>query len=224
MIQIQNVSKIYKTGEEQTLALKDVSLTINDNEFIVFVGSSGSGKSTLLSLIGGLDKPTEGKILVDGENLEIMKDKELSAYRSKKIGFIFQDFHLQPHLTLLENVELPHLFVPSKKAKGPSITKKAKELLTLVELKNRMDHKPGAVSGGQKQRAAIARALINNPSIILADEPTGNLDSVTAKGILDLLRHLHKKENMTIIVVTHDQTIAKSADRIIEIKDGSIVT
>jgi putative ABC transport system ATP-binding protein len=223
MIELKNISRIYRVGDESITALKDISLKINDGEFIAIVGPSGSGKSTLLHLIGGLDKSTGGEILVDGKNIQKLKDRELSEYRNKKIGFVFQDFHLQPHLTLLENVEIPLLFAGGKKRKEAVMQKKAKELLELVDVGERMNHRPAEISGGQKQRTAIARAIINNPHILLADEPTGNLDSQTGNAIIALLKKLHQKEKMTVIVVTHDHEIAKNAGRIIEIKDGKLI-
>lgn len=223
MIELQNIQKIYKTGDETVTALKNINLNIDDGEFVAIVGPSGSGKSTLLHLIGGLDKPSDGNIIVDGKNLRKLKDKDLSRYRNKEIGFVFQDFHLQSHLTLLENVEIPLMFASGKRRKEATMQKKAKELLQLVDIGDRMNHRPSEISGGQKQRTAIARAIINKPNILLADEPTGNLDSVTGKSIIDLLKMLHKKEKMTVIVVTHDREIAKFAERIVEIKDGLLI-
>lgn len=223
MIELQNIQKIYKTGDETVTALKNINLNIDDGEFVAIVGPSGSGKSTLLHLIGGLDKPSDGNIVVDGKNLRKLKDKDLSRYRNKEIGFVFQDFHLQAHLTLLENVEIPLMFASGKRRKEATMQKKAKELLQLVDIGDRMNHRPSEISGGQKQRTAIARAIINKPNILLADEPTGNLDSVTGKSIIDLLKMLHKKEKMTVIVVTHDREIAKFAERIVEIKDGLLI-
>lgn len=223
MIELQNVHKVYRTGDETVEALKDITLTIEDGEFVAIVGPSGSGKSTLLHLIAGLDKTTEGTITVEGKNLQRLKDRDISKYRNKTIGLVFQDFHLQTHLTLLENVEVPLMFAPGKKRKEATMQKKAKELLELVDVGDRMHHRPSEISGGQKQRTAIARAIINKPSILLADEPTGNLDSMTGQSIIALLKKLHKKENMTLVVVTHDREIAKYADRTIEIKDGRLL-
>jgi len=223
MIELKNVNKSYHTLDETVEALKNINLTIQDGEFVAIVGPSGSGKSTLLHLIGGLDKPTDGEIVVDGNNLQKLKDRDLSRYRNKEIGFIFQDFQLQSHLTLLENVEIPLMFAPGKKRKESTMKKRAKELLELVEVSDRMHHKPSEISGGQKQRAAIARAIINKPNILLADEPTGNLDSQTGKNIITLLKKLHAKEKMTVVVVTHDRDIAQYAERIVEIKDGKLL-
>jgi putative ABC transport system ATP-binding protein len=223
MIELQNVQKKYRTSDETIEALKNISLTIQDGEFVAIVGPSGSGKSTLLHLIAGLDKTTEGEITVNGKNLKKLSDKEISQYRNKEIGLVFQEFHLQPHLTLLENVEIPLMFSSGKKRKEATIQKKAKELLELVDVGDRMNHRPSEISGGQKQRTCIAREIINKPQILLADEPTGNLDSITGKSIIDLLKKLHNKEKMTLIVVTHDRDIAQLADRIIEIKDGRLI-
>lgn len=223
MIELQNVHKVYRMGDETVTALHGINLTIEDGEFIAVVGPSGSGKSTLLHLMAGLDKPTKGQIAVDGKNLSRLKDREISRYRNKEIGLVFQDFHLQQHLTVLENVEIPLMFAGGKKRKEATIQKKAKELLNLVDIGDRLHHRPSEISGGQKQRVAIARAVINKPRILLADEPTGNLDSVTGRDIITLLKQLHKKENMTLVVVTHDRDIAKYADRIVEIKDGRLI-
>ena len=222
MIQLNNIQKIYKTGDEKVNALKNVNLTIKTGEFVAIVGPSGSGKSTLLHLIASLDKPTSGEIIVNGKKLNQMKDKELSSYRNKDIGLVFQEFHLQPHLTLLENVEIPLMFSEKTKNSESKMKKRALELLNLMDIGNRIHHRPSQISGGQKQRTAIARAIIHEPGILLADEPTGNLDSHTGKAILELLTTLHKKEKMTLIVVTHDHEIAKRAERVIEINDGNI--
>ena len=218
MINLTNVSKTYKVGNESIKALKDITLTIEKGEFLAIVGPSGSGKSTLLHLIGGLDAPTTGTITVEGEDIVKLKDKALSAYRNGKIGFIFQDFKLQQHLTALENVRMPQFFANKKPQKG--IAKKA---LKTVDVEDRKKHKPSELSGGQKQRVAIARALVNNPHIIIADEPTGNLDSTTGKTIVELLKKIHKENGSTLIIVTHDKNIAEYATRIIEIKDGKLI-
>lgn len=223
MIEIRNLHKVYATGDEKVTALKNINLTIRNGEFVAIVGPSGSGKSTLLHLIAGLDKTTDGEILVNGKNIHRMKDREISEYRNRDIGLVFQDFHLQSHLTLQENVEIPLMFSSGKKRKESTIHKKAKELLELVGVGERMHHRPSEISGGQKQRTAIARAIINKPRILLADEPTGNLDSMTGKSIIDLLKKLHKAEDMILVVVTHDREIAKHADRIVEIKDGRLI-
>ena len=222
-ISLQQISKLFSAGGETVEALKNVDLEIEKGEFIAVVGPSGSGKSTLLHLIGGLDRQTSGELFVDEKPLDSLKDHELSKYRSRQIGFIFQDFHLQQNLTITENVEVPLMFANNKIRREATLEKKAHELLGTVGLKERLNHRPNQISGGQKQRVAIARALINKPKIVLADEPTGNLDSVTAKKIITLLKRLHKEKDVTMIVVTHDREIAKYADRIIEIKDGKLV-
>jgi len=216
MIKLSNVSKTFTVGTEKIHALKGIDLHIQKGEFLAIVGPSGSGKSTLLHLIGGLDNPTDGMIEVNGENIGTMKDRKLSEYRSRQVGFIFQDFKLQPHLTVLENVRMPQLFSRRKKKQS------SHKMLESVGLKDREKHKPTEISGGQKQRAAIARALMNNPKLIIADEPTGNLDSMTGKKIIDLLKTIHQKNSVTLIIVTHDRNIAKHATRIIEIKDGKL--
>jgi putative ABC transport system ATP-binding protein len=223
LIKLNQVGKIYRVGEEEILALKSIDLEINKGEFVVIVGPSGSGKSTLLHLIGGLDKPTHGEISVDGAIINKMRDRELSRYRNGKIGFIFQDFHLQNYLNIVENVEIPLMFSKSKIRKESTIQKKAREILISIGLKERLNHHPNQISGGQKQRVAIARALINDPKIILADEPTGNLDSATGGKIIKLLKRIHKEKGVTVVVVTHDRDIAKHADRIVEIRDGQLI-
>lgn len=223
-IQLNNVSKSYTVGAESVEALKNITLSIKKGEFLAIVGPSGSGKSTLLHLIGGLDAPTEGEIIVDGTELTLLSDRQLSKYRNADIGFIFQDFHLQPYLTATENVEIPLMFATSRKRKIATIEKKAKQLMAAVGLSSRLHHRPSEISGGQKQRVAIARALIGSPKILLADEPTGNLDSVTGKKIIQLLKKVHKDKKITVVVVTHDHEIAKYADRIVEIKDGVLIT
>lgn len=215
-IQLNNVSKTYTVGTESIEALKNIDLTIKEGEFLAIVGPSGSGKSTLLHLIGGLDAPTKGTITIGKQEIGTLNDTDLSTYRSQKVGFIFQDFKLQPHLTALENVRMPQLFSRAKTKQSP------KAILEKVGLGKRLHHKPTEISGGQKQRVAIARALINKPDIIIADEPTGNLDSITGKKIIDLLKKIHKESGITMIIVTHDQNIAKHAHRIVEITDGKL--
>lgn len=222
MIEINDVSKIYHVGNEEVEALSGVSLSIKEGEFVAIVGPSGSGKSTLLHLIAGLDKPSYGEVIVQKKNLAQTSDSVLSKYRNRTIGFIFQEFHLLPHLNILENIKVPLMFASHEEK--ASHQKKATELLEELQLGERLNHRPHEISGGQKQRVAIARALINSPKIILADEPTGNLDSVTGKSILDLLKKIHKQKKLTLIIVTHDKEIAKAAQRVIEIKDGKLVT
>ena len=223
MLQLTNVSKIYHVGDESIPALKNINLEIDDGEFVAIEGPSGSGKSTLLHLIGGLDTPTSGEIKVNRKIINGLKDRELSKYRNREIGFVFQDFQLQSGLNVLENVEVPLMFATGRKRREATIEKKSRELLKNVGLEDRLAHRPTEISGGQKQRAAIARALVNKPKILLADEPTGNLDSVTGRAIIGLLRHLHAKEKTTMVIVTHDRDIAKYADRMIHIRDGQII-
>jgi len=219
MIELQKVTKIYELGGEKIFALDDVSLTINDGDFIAIVGPSGSGKSTLANIVGGLDVPDSGEVLVDGQNIVYLNDKELSFFRNKKIGFIFQTFNLQSTYTALENVMIPLVF------SGISLRirkKRASDCLKAVGLENRMNHKPSELSGGQRQRVCIARALANNPQVIIADEPTGNLDSKKGEEIVDLLKNLNEQTGATLIIITHDESVAKQAKKILVIKDGKI--
>ena len=219
MIQLNSITKTYKLGDETIYALNKIDLTVKDAEFLAIVGPSGSGKTTLANIIGGLDTFDSGEVIIDGQNLAKSKDNTLSDYRNKKIGFVFQTFNLQAGYSALENVMLPLIF---SKVKYKERKKKAEECLALVGLENRMKHKPNQLSGGQRQRVSIARALSNNPEIVIADEPTGNLDSKKGSEIIDLLKDLNRKKNMTLIVITHDIGIARLADRIILIQDGKI--
>ena len=221
LLELNNVWKIYRIGNINVNAIKDVNLIIKKGEFIAISGSSGSGKSTMMHLIGCLDVPSEGTVFIEGKDITSLDKSQLSQIRGKKVGFIFQQFNLIPTLTALENVMLPMEF--QEKSDGDKLKEKAIRLLELVGLKERINHKPTELSGGQKQRVAIARALANDPEIILADEPTGNLDSKTGKYIMDFLRDLHKKQNKTIIIVTHDLRLVKFAERIVELKDGEII-
>jgi len=223
MIKLSEVQKTYQIGEGKVAALQKISLEIEDGELVAIVGPSGSGKSTLLHLIGGLDKPTSGSVEVNGKALERLNDKALSRYRNHQIGFIFQDFHLLPHLTLLENVQMPMLLSTGKKD-NQEAEKEAKKWLEILGLKDRLHHKPHQVSGGQKQRAAIARALVHKPTILLADEPTGNLDSLTGKKTIELLRQIHNESKIIMIIATHDKEIAACASKMLEIKDGALIT
>jgi len=216
---VQDISKAYLMGGEPFWALKHISLEIKSGEFVAILGPSGSGKSTLLHIIGGLDRPSEGSIFVDAENLSKLSDKKLAAFRNKKIGFVFQFFNLIPKTSVFDNVYLPFLYSRETVDKPKD---KVNQLLTSLGLANKLKSKPNEISGGEQQRVAIARALINNPTIILADEPTGNLDSKTGLDILKILLSL-KERGKTIIMVTHEQHLANSADRIINIKDGSLV-
>jgi putative ABC transport system ATP-binding protein len=219
VIELQDVKKIYKLDGVETHALRGIDLKIKKQEFIAIMGPSGSGKSTLLHMVGALDKPTEGKIFLDGVDISTLKESELARLRGKKIGFIFQFFNLHPTLTALENVELPMIIIEMNKAKR---RKKALELLKSVGLENRADHLPSQLSGGEHQRVAIARALANDPEIILADEPTGNLDTKTEAEIMNYLLNIKKSRQMTVAVITHEMEIAKYAERIIRIVDGKI--
>jgi putative ABC transport system ATP-binding protein len=214
------VCKEYKMGEDIVHALRRVNLIVNDGEFMAVVGSSGSGKSTLMHIIGGLDRPTDGRVIVDGDDLGAASEIKLSKYRSEKVGFVFQSFNLQPSLTVLENVALPLVFTRERRSERKS---RAEEVLELVGLGDRLKHRPSELSGGQRQRVSIARALINNPKIILADEPTGNLDSKTSEKIVDLLKEINSIRKATVIIVTHDDKIASQAKRIIHISDGGLL-
>jgi putative ABC transport system ATP-binding protein len=219
VIELKNLTKTYRLGDETLNALDNVDCTINSGEFVAITGPSGSGKSTLANIIGGLDRPTGGTVLIDGEDLSHVRDKQLSDYRNQHIGFVFQSFNLQGTQTALENVMLPLVFARMKPAARKA---RAKECLEMVGLGDRLKHKPTQLSGGQRQRVAIARALAVKPSIILADEPTGNLDSARGEEIIKLLRDLNK-QGITLIVITHDMSIARQAGRVIQIKDGKMV-
>ncbi len=218
VIEIHNIAKSYQIGSVIVRALREVSVTINKNEYVAIMGPSGSGKSTLMNLLGCLDTPTSGSYILNGTDVSKMEDDYLAEIRNKEIGFIFQTFNLLPRYTALENVTLPLIYAGVSKAEREAIAVKT---LEQVGLADRMSHKPNELSGGQRQRVAIARALVNNPSIILADEPTGNLDSKTSIDIMGLLDDIHKKGN-TVIVVTHEEDIAKHAARIIRLFDGEI--
>ena len=218
VVETVNLFKSYGTGNTKVDAVKDISLDINQGEFVAIVGSSGSGKSTLLHLMGGVDKPTSGKVFVDGIDIYNLSEKELAIFRRRKVGFIFQFYNLIPVLTAEENILLP-LLLDNKKVDNKHI----EELINILGLKDRLTHLPNELSGGQQQRVSIGRALAYNPSIVLADEPTGNLDSKTSKEIIDLLKISVKKYNQTLILVTHDLNLASQADRIITIEDGQIV-
>ena len=218
VIKLEHISKIYQMGDELVYALRDVSLSINHNEYVAIMGPSGSGKSTMMNILGCLDSPTAGLYELDGDDVSQLEDSKLASIRNKKIGFVFQSFNLLPRATILDNVELPLIYSGITKSKRKEL---AKAVLESVKLDDRIKHKPNELSGGQRQRVAIARALVTNPAIILADEPTGNLDSKTGVEIMLLFSELWKKNN-TIIVVTHSEEIAQYAHRIIKIKDGLI--
>jgi lipoprotein-releasing system ATP-binding protein len=220
-IQIRKLYKSYKSGASTLDVLKGIDLNIKNNEFVAIQGPSGAGKSTLLHILGGLDTPTRGDILFDGESIYDQSDREKSIFRNRKIGFVFQFFHLLPELSALENVLLPRL-LKSWWEKNKA-TDYAKSILDSLGLNKRLGHKPKQLSGGEQQRVAIARALINQPQVLLCDEPTGNLDSENGENILKLLRDIHKQNQATIILVTHEKDIAKVASRIVHIRDGLIV-
>jgi len=218
VIELKNLTKTYHLGDEVLNALDGIDCTIQAGEFVAITGPSGSGKSTLANIIGGLDKPTTGTVIVDGSDLSHVRDGQLSDYRNHHIGFVFQSFNLQGTQTALENVMLPLVF---SRMKSRDRKARAKECLEAVGLGDRMKHKPSQLSGGQRQRVAIARALAVKPSIILADEPTGNLDTARGDEIMKLLRDLNK-QGITLIIITHDPAIAKQADRVINIRDGKV--
>ncbi len=220
LITVEHVSKTYKLGKQTITALNDVSLTIGEGEFVAITGASGSGKSTLLQIIGCLDKPTSGTVAIESKETAKLTDNALSELRQNMIGFVFQSFYLQPFLHLDDNIAVPAMFTAKKKQ---LIDDRTAELLRQVGLLDRARHFPKELSGGQIQRAAIARALMNNPRIILADEPTGNLDSTNGAAIIELFRKIRDTLGATIVVVTHDATIASQADRIITLQDGALI-
>ena len=218
VIRIENLTRFYTIGEETVRALNGVNLTIQKNEYVALMGPSGSGKSTLMNIIGCLDTPTSGEYFLNGPNVAQLSDSELAAIRNKEIGFVFQTFNLLPRLTALQNVALPLVYAGIPEVER---LKKAKEVIEQVGLGNRITHRPNELSGGQRQRVAVARALVNHPSIILADEPTGNLDSKTSEEIMQLLDIIHQAGN-TIVLVTHEEDIALRAKRIVRMRDGII--
>ncbi len=218
IIQISDLGKTYVMGSEKVHALQSITLNIKKNEYVALMGPSGSGKSTLMNLLGCLDTPTKGKYLLNGTDVSTMEDDDLAEVRNKEIGFVFQTFNLLPRLTSLDNVALPLVYSGLNKTKR---REKANQALTAVNLGDRVDHRPNELSGGQRQRVAIARALVNNPAIILADEPTGNLDTKTSIEIMAILEEIHKQGN-TIILVTHEPDIAEHAHRIIRLRDGLV--
>ena len=218
VISVRNLKKTYIMGPVKVHALRTITLDINANEYVALMGPSGSGKSTLMNLLGCLDTPTSGVYTLNGTNVSTMVDGELAEIRNKEIGFVFQTFNLLPRLSALENVALPLVYAGISKSKRHE---KAREVLEAVKLADRADHKPNELSGGQRQRVAIARALVNDPSIILADEPTGNLDTATSIQIMEIFEEIHKAGN-TVILVTHEPDIAEHAHRIIRLRDGEV--
>lgn len=226
LIELKNIRKVYRQGDLEVEVLKGIDLTVEKGEFVSIVGPSGSGKSTLMYILGCLDRPTSGEYYLDGKDVLKLPDEEVSKLRAEYIGFVFQAFYLIPYLTVLDNVLLPVSYLPKEERKrrfsDKSPKEKAVEFLTRLGLSERLNFKPEELSGGQKQRTAIARALINSPEIILADEPTGQLDTESSKEVMKIFKELHS-EGKTVIVVTHDLEIAKHAQRIVKIRDGRIV-
>ncbi len=217
MIELRNVHKNYQLGDYVLHVLKGINLRIREGERLAILGKSGSGKSTLLNMVGVLDNPTRGDVFIDGKNVSQMTENQLARLRGKKIGFVFQFFHLIPSMNVLQNVLLPMTFF------GKKDVNKAKKILRLVGLGHRIEYMPRQLSGGERQRVAIARALINDPEIVLADEPTGNLDSKSGKQVLDTLLKINKQNNITLVIITHDVSITKKMNRIVYMKDGKIV-
>ena len=219
MINIRNLTKTVTSGEDNLTILDDVSIEIPDGQFVAITGASGSGKSTLLGLIAGLDAPTTGSIVIDGEDVTEMSEDGLARLRSQKVGFIFQSFHLIPSLTAFENV-----LIPLEIRRSPNARSRADELLDAVDLANRGHHYPAELSGGEQQRVAIARAFANSPTILLADEPTGNLDSKNGRHIFELMQGMHNRNRVTLVLVTHDAGLASEAERRIILQDGRVVS
>lgn len=222
IIEMKDIVKNFYIGTPNELhIIKNISITVNEGDFVSIVGVSGSGKSTLMNIIGVLDRPTSGEYVLDGISVSQMTDNDMSDVRNKKIGFVFQTFNLIPRSSALKNVELPMLYAG---VDGKQRVRRAKELLELVGMGDRMDHLPNELSGGQKQRVAIARALANDPAIILADEPTGALDSATGHMVMDLFHKVHQKDGKTIVLITHNSELAAETDRVITIRDGQVVS
>lgn len=217
LLEVNNICKAYGSGETVVRALKNVSFSVPKGEYVAIVGESGSGKSTLLNMIGALDMPTSGKVLIDGKDIFSMNDRKLTVFRRRNIGFIFQAFNLIPELTVEQNIIFPMLLDYQKPDR-----KYLEELLSVLNLKERRNHLPGQLSGGQQQRVAIGRALITRPSLILADEPTGNLDTQNSSEVIALLKETSKKYEQTIIMITHNRSIAQAADRVLQVSDGSL--
>ncbi len=218
VLEVKDLTKKYGQGESEVVALDHISFSVKKGEFVAIIGASGSGKSTLMNMIGGIDHPTSGDVIIDGKGIFSMSEDELAIFRRRNLGMIYQFYNLIPSLTAEENIVLPWRLDGRRMNKD-----KVKELLTILGLKDRADHLPGQMSGGQQQRVSIGRALINEPAFILADEPTGNLDSKTSSDIIDLLKYTNERLNQTILLITHDEKIALGADRIITIGDGRIL-
>ena len=219
VLEVKELTKRYGTGESEVIALDHVSFSVEKGEFVAIVGASGSGKSTLMNLIGGVDVPTSGSVRIEGQEIVQMNESELAIFRRRNIGMIYQFYNLIPTLTAEENIMLPWLLDQRKENR-----EKLQEILTMLKLEKRAGHLPGQMSGGQQQRVSIGRAMINDPAFILADEPTGNLDSKTSQEIIELLKYTNQKYNQTLLLITHDEKIALQADRIITIGDGKIVS
>jgi len=218
-IRTVDLTRTFEVGETTVEALRSINLEVDRGQFVALVGPSGSGKSTLLNLVGGLDRPTSGELWVDGVELSTSKEKALTEHRRQRVGFVFQSFNLLPRLTAVENVALPLIFVGTAERER---LERARQLLGQVGLSDRLEHRPTQLSGGEQQRVAIARALVNRPAIILADEPTGNIDTATGAEIMDLLRRLNREQGVTLLLVTHDPEAASFADRVIQLRDGQI--
>ncbi|MCM8782187.1 MAG: ABC transporter ATP-binding protein [Candidatus Omnitrophica bacterium] len=222
LLEARDVVKIYKNGAKELRVLKGIDIKIKRGEFVSILGPSAAGKSPLLHILGGLDEPTDGVVLLEGENIYKLSDKRRAEVRNKKIGFVFQFYHLLPEFSAFENIMLPAFISAKRKAQSAGAKERAMELLELVGLKDRIGHKPNQLSGGEQQRVAVVRALVNAPELLLCDEPTGNLDSESGKGLIGLLDKLHKERQTTIVVVTHEDQIAKKADRVLYMKDGKL--
>ncbi|OQB10945.1 MAG: Lipoprotein-releasing system ATP-binding protein LolD [Candidatus Omnitrophica bacterium ADurb.Bin205] len=220
MIEVKNIHKLYGNNKKPLPVLKGIDLKVGEGEFVVIAGPSGAGKSTLLNILGGLDTPSSGKVIFDGEDIYSLSDEELSGKRNRGIGFVFQFYHLLSELTALENALLPGLI---KKEQYDKVRNAAMELLVQTGLGDRVNHYPSQLSGGEKQRVAVVRSLINNPKLLLCDEPTGNLDSQSGEGIISLIRKINSQNKMTVVLVTHNMDLARSADKVYHLKDGLLV-